>query len=537
MQDVTEILPVGSIVHDRYVVEKVLGKGGFSAVYLVRDQRVRQNLFALKEVIDPQKRERQRFTFEADLLRRVDHSSLPRVYRVFQDDALNRAYILMDYIEGPNLEVLRRQQTEKRFSVQQVLSIMGPIMKAVGYLHEQKPPIIHRDIKPANIIVPNSGDEAVLVDFGIAKEFDPESTTTAVRHASPGYGSPEHYATGTNPRTDIYSLGATLYSLLTGHVPADAFYRTTQMGSRGTDPLEPIHTYAPTVPHHMAEAIYRAMAVDIDKRFPTVQEFWHALTNEPHAPIVPASVVAPIVLLSGAADPQTPVPTPAPLPAPSFPASTTVVNPVPGTNRRNRRRISAWLLLVLALLIGTASAAVFLPALLARQTEQVTTTPVATASHKPAVTATPASTSTTKPTTPVPTVTTAPRPTTNPGSGYPALSNQYNGSLHNTGSNTNASMSLNPVQQNGGTIRGNFQVGAPLIGSGTFTGTITTSGAIQFTVTSNQVAEPLLFTGTLRNDGSLSGTYCSLNKSTGTCDYNSGYGNWTVYPLSSGSGS
>ncbi len=342
MQDVQETLPTGSMVHDRYIIEKVLGKGGFSAVYLVRDQRVRQNLFALKEIINPQKRERVRFTFEAELLRRVDHPSLPRVYRVFEDDALNRAYILMDYIEGPNLEVLRRQQTENRFSVQQVLSIMGPIMKAVAYLHEQKPPIIHRDIKPANIIVPTSGDEAVLVDFGIAKEFDPESTTTAVRHASPGYGAPEHYATGTNPRTDIYSLGATIYALLTGHVPTDAFYRTTQLGSRGIDPLEPISNYAPNVPPHMAEAIYRAMAVDIDKRFPTVQEFWQALINQSPAPIVPASAVAPIALLSRPADPITPLP----LPAPSLPASTTVVNPVPRPNRRSRSRISAWLLSV-----------------------------------------------------------------------------------------------------------------------------------------------------------------------------------------------
>src|SRR5690348_3543216 len=298
MQDVREALPTGSVIHNRYVVEKVLGRGGFSAVYLVRDQRVRQNLFALKEVIDPQKRERERFRFEAEVLRRVDHPSLPRVYRVFEDEANNRAYILMDYIEGPNLEVLRRQQEEKRFSVQQVLSIMGPIMNAVAYLHQQKPPIIHRDIKPANIIVPTSGDEAVLVDFGIAKEFDPESTTTAVRHASPGYGSPEHYATGTNPRTDIYSLGATMYTLLTGHVPVDAFYRTTQMGSRGIDPLEPIHTYAPNVPHHMAEAIYRAMELDSEKRFSSVQEFWQALTNESPAPIIPASAVAPIALLS-----------------------------------------------------------------------------------------------------------------------------------------------------------------------------------------------------------------------------------------------
>src|ERR1700680_354508 len=135
VQGIKVALPVGSLVHGRYLVEKMLGRGGFGAVYLVRDQRVKQNVFALKEVIDPNKSERDRFTFEAELLKRVDHPSLPRVYRVFEDDARDRAYMLMDFIDGSNLEQLRQRQPEKRFSVQQVLSIMGPIMDAVSYLH------------------------------------------------------------------------------------------------------------------------------------------------------------------------------------------------------------------------------------------------------------------------------------------------------------------------------------------------------------------------------------------------------------------
>src|SRR5258708_34778555 len=98
----------------------------------------------------------------------------------------------------------------------------GPIMKFGNYIPQQRPPIIHRDINPANIIVPTSGIGSVLVDFGIAKEYYPDSTTTAVRHASPGYGPPEQYDIGTNTLTDIYALGATIYALLTGIVPADA---------------------------------------------------------------------------------------------------------------------------------------------------------------------------------------------------------------------------------------------------------------------------------------------------------------------------
>lgn len=280
MQDVYLTLPVGTVIRDRYVIEGLLGKGGYGSVYLVRDKRVKGNLFALKELIDSSKQERDRFTFECEVLRRLDHSSLPRVYHVFSNDADLRAYMLMDYIDGPNLEVLRKQQPDQRFSLSQTLKIMKPIMDAVSYLHHQQPPIIHRDIKPANIIAPSTGDEAVLVDFGIAKEYEPDSTTTSVRRCSPGYGAPEQYSSGTNTRTDIYGLGATFYALLSGIVPADAFYRMIQLGSNAPDTLEPISKFVPDLPELVADAIHRALSISIYGRFASVEEFWQALTAD-----------------------------------------------------------------------------------------------------------------------------------------------------------------------------------------------------------------------------------------------------------------
>jgi len=517
VQEVKEILPVGSIIRGRYQVEKLLGKGGFGAVYLVRDQRVRQNLFAFKEVIDPNKRERDRFTFEAELLKRVDHPSLPRVYHIIEDDQHDRAYMLMDYIDGPNLEKLRQQQPEKRFPVQQVLSIMGPIMDAVSYLHKQNPPIIHRDIKPANIIAPTAGDEAVLVDFGIAKVFDPESTTTAVRHASPGYGAPEQYATGTNTRTDIYGLGATMYALLTGIVPVDAFYRITQMGSRGTDPLEPIQRYAPDVPQHVANAIYRAMSIDIDERFPTAQEFWQALNAQPlpAAAAVPFAPVPPFTASNGALS------HPASGNTPDAPTTETLQK----RRKGRRRRLGAWLLLLLALLIGSIAAALLLPALLSHHPNAGTITPTANATHGPAATVTHTPT-----TTPPPSPTQTVPPGGSPGPGIPILDNTYNGTIHNTPANVNSSMSLNSIKQSGGNMQGNFVVGSGLLGSGPFSGTVNASGSVQFTVHSSQVA-PLFFKGSIQSDGSLAGTYCSLNPA-GKCDTTyGGYGNWHVFPI------
>src|SRR5437588_10507960 len=180
--------------------------------------------------------------------------------------------MLMDYIEGRDLEALRNEQPDELISLPLVLTLMAPIVDALVYLHHQDPPIVHRDIKPENIIVPARGDEAVLVDFSIAKEYVEERTTTIIRHGSPGYAALEQYGSGTTPRTDIYGLAATIYTLLTGTIPIDAIVRAA--GSRGTDPLKPAHLLAPAVPLTVSEAIQRAMSLSSNDRFETVEDFW-----------------------------------------------------------------------------------------------------------------------------------------------------------------------------------------------------------------------------------------------------------------------
>jgi eukaryotic-like serine/threonine-protein kinase len=279
MQQEQFLLPQGVTVRDprgnRYVIEDVLGKGAFGAVYLVRDRESR-DLFALKEVINPNKGDRERFAFEGEVLKRLHHRALPRVHSVFENDKLKRVYVLMDYIEGPNLEVLRGQQPGKRFPLPHVLALMAPIADALMYLHTQAPPIVHRDIKPANIIVP-AGVAAVLADFGSAKEYVPGAGTTILSHRSPGYAAPEQYSSGTNHSTDMYGLGATLYALVTGSAPIDAPSRVQQMLSAGVDPLKPANLLNPTVPRAVADDLGRAMAISSADRFETVEEFWRAL--------------------------------------------------------------------------------------------------------------------------------------------------------------------------------------------------------------------------------------------------------------------
>ena len=274
------ILPGKVTVRDpggsQYVIERVLGKGEFGAVYLVRERSHEQRVFALKEMINPNSEERERFAFEAEVLKRLHHPALPRVYRVFENAQLRRVYLVMDYIEGKNLEDFGKEQPGQSFSLPVVLALIGPIVDALIYLHGQQPPIVHRDIKPANIILPASGT-AMLVDFGSAKEYVPDTTTPILRRRSPGYAAPEQYRQGTSPATDIYGLGATLYALLTGFTPASAPYRVAENWTTKVDPLKPAHLLKPEIPVAVAQVLQQAMAINASDRFQTVGQFWQAL--------------------------------------------------------------------------------------------------------------------------------------------------------------------------------------------------------------------------------------------------------------------
>jgi eukaryotic-like serine/threonine-protein kinase len=529
LQEVQTTLPIGTLLRGRYVVEGLLGKGGFGAVYLVRDQRVKGNLFALKEMVDSSKQERARFAFECEVLKRVDHHSLPRVYYVFEDSKNNRAYMLMDYIEGPNLEVLRQKQPDKRFTLPQAMNIMAPIVEAISYLHSQTPPIIHRDIKPANIIVPGSGDEAILVDLGIAKEYDPESTTTAIRRCSPGYGAPEQYSRGTNTCTDIYGLGATFYTLLTGFVPDDAFYRMTQMGSKSVDPLEPVNKLVPAIPPAVSAAIQQAMSINSNDRFPTVEQFWLALNASPLSQQAPPALIAPL-------NPKPDAPMPVAQSASMLATNGTPQEVLPGRSERRKRGLLLPILLVLAALaVILGVAAVYLSFRGAHQATPAATPTTVVHHQKATVTPNPARTA-------APTATTAPRPSptatpTTVPPGYPQVAGTHNGTVDNTNSNQTANMTLS-LNQNAGQISGNVTISGPLLGSGSiYNGSVGTNNSIQFTVTGYAGLAPLLFRGTVNTDGSMNGSYCSID-STGNCNPSvGGQGTWHMVPNSSGSGS
>jgi serine/threonine protein kinase len=582
-------LPKGKIVRDRYIIEDLLGQGGFGAVYRVRDRRVKGNVFALKEVESPERHQRESVLFEGEVLRRLDHRALPRVYRVFEEPKSNRVCILMDYVAGPNLEKLRLQQPDKRFPLSQVVHMMAPIVDALTYLHMQQPPIIHRDVKPSNIIVPTSGEDAVLVDFGIAKEYDEDSTTTAIRHCSPGYGAPEQYVSGTATQTDVYGLGATLYTLLSGVVPIDALYRITRMSVNRADPLIPVHEVLESIPIAISEAIKRALAINNNDRFATVDELWLILQSvaDEIAARESANVAMPppqvqaghqdkIILNEGvvlateqlAETPRSLLDVSSANFIEGTPHTTAAVSQLHAEEKMHEAQtlsqlsassIKRWsrvhnsryvlLALVFLVLLGSGiGAAAWV------KSRPPTVVPVSTpgVAYKPTTQSTvrahgeSSSTATVhKQATPVPTAVPKSTPTTNlapapttvpatslPSTGVSTLAATYNGTAHNTPASVDACMTLSQVTQNGTAISGYLSFCTGLSGNGNFTGTVT-GNSIQFSVPSSSTLLPLSFRGQIQSDGSMSGSYCSY-QTNGDCDPSSGYGTWNVSPVGFG---
>jgi serine/threonine protein kinase len=468
-------LPKGFTIRDpsgnRYLIEGILGKGGSSAVYLVKERADKERLFALKEVIDPDRREREHFIFEWEVLKRLKHPALPQVYAVFEHQKLRRVYILMSYIKGFDLERLRTWQPDKRFELPMVLALMSPVVAAVSYLHDQDPPIVHRDIKPSNIIVPAGSDEAVLVDFSIAKEYVPNSTTTAIRHGSPGYAAPEQYGTGTTPLTDVYGLGATLYTLLTGSIPIDALTRLTESK---TDPLRSVKTLVPTIPVDVSEVVKRAMSLNREDRFTDVEQLWQVFCE---AADEKQASPAEITELSTGALPDIQI-------RPIEDITTLFThkkNDIPVVKRRAPRVLAA--LLLLGLLAAGVLYFFSYYKILANAHLRVPSTTVVTPTHSPTRSPSP-----------------TPFPTFSP---YPPLARVYSGTINDVTTNQNVPLELD-IQQKGNIISGSF-LGLGL--SGSFKGTVDISANINFTVPLKSRGLILIFTGSIQTGGLLRGNF------------------------------
>ena len=284
-------LPVGTTVHERYHILAVVGRGGLGTVYQVRDVLFgKNNVFALKELSDQSLGARKQFELESQWLQSLNHNHIPKVREHFEWD--RRLYLVMDFVDGENLEQKLARQGGRPLVEQQVVQWILPICDALHYMHTRTPPILHRDVKPANIIV-TPGGHPVLVDLGIAKEHLPGAgmTATFVRKAgTEGYAPPEQYSAAgqTGPWSDVYGLGATLYQLLTGGLPPTAVERVA-LDARLLHPV----SVNPAVSQRTDLAIFRALALRPVERFQTMQAFAQALMGIPFAAQSPSPAIRP----------------------------------------------------------------------------------------------------------------------------------------------------------------------------------------------------------------------------------------------------
>ena len=267
-------LQTRTILQDRYYIIKMIGYGGFGAVYRAWDKRL-SRVCALKENFDISTNAQRQFEQEAAIMAGLHHTSLPRVIDHFIIPGQGQ-YLVMDFVEGDNLGSLL-QKRGKPFTEAEIWMWIEQVGGALDYLHNLPKPIIHRDIKPENIIITPNG-EAMLVDFGISKVYDPnKATAQGARAITSGYSPPEQYGRGkTDARTDVYAMGATIYHLLTDKLPPDSMDM-----SAGADNLLPPRQFAPSISPKTEQVIVQAMQLEADKRFPTMQAFLQALQVQP----------------------------------------------------------------------------------------------------------------------------------------------------------------------------------------------------------------------------------------------------------------
>lgn len=259
----------GQILNNRYKIVKQIGQGGFGAVYSALDTRM-DFICVIKENHETSPEASHQFIREAQILFKLKHPGLPLVHDYFEVTG-SGLYLVMELVEGQNLsEIVSNRGTIQE---DEALKYIIQVCEALEYLHHQNPPVIHRDIKPHNIIITPEG-KAVLVDFGVAKAYQAnQKTTLGARAATPGFSPPEQYLlTGTDVRSDIYSLGATLYNLLTGQIPPESVARLMHKK------LPLILLYQPEVSWEIIDVVNKAMAIQPHERYDSIIEFQKALS-------------------------------------------------------------------------------------------------------------------------------------------------------------------------------------------------------------------------------------------------------------------
>ena len=264
---------VGTVLGGKYEILKKIGQGGMSIVYVAMDTRLNKQ-WAVKEIKQNPKQDTRTLLkglqMEANILKMVDHPVLPRIVDIINYNGT--VFVVMDYIEGrPLSEVLKLEGAQPQ---EKVIEWAKDLCSAFDYLHSMNPPIIYRDMKPSNIMLKPDG-KVKLIDFGTAKEFDVESLADTTALGTRGYAAPEQFGDArgrgihkTDARTDIYSLGATLYHVLTGKNPSEPPYV-----------IKPIRDWDPSLSSGLEKIINKCTMPNPEDRYQSCTELIYDLEH------------------------------------------------------------------------------------------------------------------------------------------------------------------------------------------------------------------------------------------------------------------
>jgi len=295
------------MLQQRYLIIGQVGRGGMSAVYQAVDTRVGSRQVAIKEMsqghLSPDElvAATTRFQQEATLLSSLHHPNLPRIHDAFSEQG--RSYLIMEFIDAKTLLQMLKASGGRPLPVGQMLDYASQLCDVLAYLHSQNPPVIFRDLKPTNVMVKQDG-HVMLIDFGIARFFKEGQDQDTVFLGSPGYAPPEQHGTSqTNPRSDLYALGATLHCCLTGRDPFHADDRFA---------FPPVHQLNPLVPTELDQLIQRLVSIDERQRPHSALEVQQALLRIKQQAAAPTTGLDP-VLASAPTQYKQPVPAPVPV--------------------------------------------------------------------------------------------------------------------------------------------------------------------------------------------------------------------------------
>jgi tRNA A-37 threonylcarbamoyl transferase component Bud32 len=272
-------LDPGTVLYGRYEIVKRIGGGGMGAVYYAKDKNLGDQPRAVKEMIQSHLDESQQekavadFKRESMLLASLEHPSIPTIYDYFYDETASRFYLVMKYISGGDCLARLRNAPGSRIDELTVADWGAQAADVLDYLHNRRPPIIYRDLKPANLMIDGNTGRVMLIDFGIARWVAPqEKGVTAV--GTMGYAPPELFSGKAEPRTDIYSLGATMFHLLTGSDPQDNPLLIFDFAKNPTP-----RQINPALSNEMEWILMRSVEYEPERRFRSAAEMRDALAQ------------------------------------------------------------------------------------------------------------------------------------------------------------------------------------------------------------------------------------------------------------------